>query len=102
MLSRKRAGRYDLRAPVRYRAAGETSWNEGFTLNVSDSGVLIAGELPVLEPVTVIVLLPSSSGCLAAAGRIARVTNTATSATGSTFAIAVPQFRIKRQSAVER
>ena len=96
LLSRNRAAHYDLETPVLYRT-GE-NWSVGTTVNASSSGVLISGALPATpaEPVTIVIVLPASGGCLTARGRITRVGD----ADGpSTFAIAVPQFSLERQSA---
>jgi len=100
VLSRKRAERYELEAPVKYRA-GHEQWCEGTTLNVSPSGVLISGALPVAcaEPVVVMIELPASDGCLTACGRITRVVETDSSKAHSTFAIAVTRFSLERRSA---
>ena len=100
VLSWKRPVRYLLRAPVLYRVAGEERWREGVTVNVSQSGVLVTGDLPAAcaEPVAVVIALPTSTGCLTGWGRIARVAHTAPQHEPSTFAIAVPQFSLERQA----
>lgn len=36
----KRAQRFVLQLPIRFREKGETDWHEGVTLNISESGVL--------------------------------------------------------------
>ena len=36
-----RAARYRLDAPLRYRVAGSDRWQEGQTVNVSGTGVLV-------------------------------------------------------------
>jgi len=100
VLSRNRAARYDLEAPVLYRTSGE-HWSTGMTVNASSSGVLISGAPPVAcaEPVTIVVVLPSSDGCLTACGRITRVSDMNDANENSTFAIAVPRFALERRSA---
>jgi hypothetical protein len=100
MLSRSRATRYELEAPVLYRT-GRDEWSAGTTVNASSSGVLISGALPAAcaESVTVVIVLPSSGGCLTACGRITRVSDADLSDGNGTFAIAVPQFSVERQSA---
>jgi PilZ domain-containing protein len=42
-----RAQRYPVRVPVQYRIQGAESWREGTTENISRSGVLFSGDLPV-------------------------------------------------------
>jgi hypothetical protein len=100
VLSRKRAIRYQLSAPVLYRPAGQEQWSEGTTLNVSPSGVLICGDLPdaCAEPVAVVIALPTSSGSLTGRGRIVRVAETRRPSGPSLFAIAISRFALERQS----
>jgi hypothetical protein len=100
VLSRKRAVRYQLSAPVLYRPAGQQHWSEGVTLNVSPSGVLVCGDLPdaCAEPIAVVIALPRSSGSLTGCGRIVRVTEMRRPDAPSIFAIAIPRFSLERQS----
>jgi hypothetical protein len=98
VLSSKRAVRYGLRVPVRYRGAGDERWREGLTLNVSASGVLIEGERPAdSEPISVVIALPHSRGCLTGRGWIARVPPGTSASDDRTFAVAVPQFSLAHQ-----
>ncbi len=58
---RPRATRYEFGAVIRYRRVGETVWREGWTINVSRSGVLFTGPPPVLEndtPLEMVIVLP--------------------------------------------
>jgi hypothetical protein len=82
-----------------YRPAGQEEWLEGLTANISPSGVLIVGDLPVdcEGSVAVVIALPQSRGCLTGHGRIARVGD-ADSSLYCTFAIAVSQFALARQA----
>ena len=100
MLSRNRAARYELDAPVLYRN-GRDEWRVGAIVNASSSGVLISGAPPAVpaEAVTVVIVLPASGGCLTAHGRMTRVNDSDTGDGPPTFAIAVPRFSLERQSA---
>lgn len=59
---RPRATRYEFGAVILYRVEGEPSWHEGWTVNVSRSGVLFLTDghsLEIHSPVEMIVVLPS-------------------------------------------
>jgi len=101
VLSRKRSVRYALDVPVLYRADGEHRWSEGRAIDVSSSGVLIAGELPAGcgGAVTVLMPLPDATGCLTGRGPIVRVQHGEGSRDDSTFAVGVVRFSIERASA---
>jgi hypothetical protein len=101
VLSRKRSVRYALDIPVLYRADGEQRWSEGRTIDVSSSGVLIAGELPVGcgGAITVLLPLPDANGCLTGRGPIVRVLHGEAWRDASTFAVGVNRFSIERASA---
>jgi hypothetical protein len=43
----RRARRFDLRVPIRYRRLGEEEWREGRTENISRSGILFRPPGPV-------------------------------------------------------
>jgi hypothetical protein len=47
MAAPRRARRFDLRLPIRYRALGEREWREGRTENISRSGILFRTPGPV-------------------------------------------------------
>jgi hypothetical protein len=47
MMQSKRAVRYEVAAPVRYRISGAKHWLAGLTVNLSRSGVLLQGEAAV-------------------------------------------------------
>jgi hypothetical protein len=55
-----RAQRFEIHAPVRYRA-DEGAWHQGTTENISHTGMLLHGEesLAVNSPIELIVELPS-------------------------------------------
>lgn len=55
-----RAQRFDLQLPLRYRSAGDPTWHEGRTENISSTGVLFRGEelLQVETPIELRVILP--------------------------------------------
>jgi hypothetical protein len=58
---RPRATRYEFGAVILYRRLGESVWQEGWTLNVSRTGVLFTGVAPVIETngrIEMIVVLP--------------------------------------------
>jgi len=62
LLERPRAARYEMAAPLMYRQAGEDSWHEGRTVNVSSSGVLFecpAPALPTGTRVEFLLVLPN-------------------------------------------
>ena len=52
----RRAPRFTLRIPLRYRAPGEPIWRDGRTENISRSGVLFRTE-SAMPPLTVIEML---------------------------------------------
>jgi hypothetical protein len=59
---RPRATRYEMSAPLMYRAVGGSDWLAGRTVNVSRSGVLFRTAQPVLPAATrveFILMLPS-------------------------------------------
>lgn len=51
-----RAPRYAVPIPVLYRATGETTWVEGLTENISESGVLVRSDR-AMEPETAVEML---------------------------------------------
>lgn len=55
-----RAVRFDLHMPLRYREAGCAGWREGWTENISRSGVLFRAErlLGSNTPLELVLLLP--------------------------------------------
>lgn len=44
---RKRSTRYPVQAPVQYRISGERTWHRGMSRNISESGILFEGEVPL-------------------------------------------------------
>lgn len=56
----KRASRFDLDLPVRYRLGGEDAWSYGVTVNISSSGVLFRSARPIecALPIELQVVLP--------------------------------------------
>ncbi len=56
----RRAPRFVIQVPMRYRAIGQVNWLEGKTENISRSGVLFRGEGPVdpNRPVEMTFILP--------------------------------------------
>ena len=87
--------------PVLYRAEGEEQWTQGRTIDVSSSGVLIAGDLPVGAggAITVLVPLPDANGCLTGRGPIVRVLHDEAWGGDSVFAVSTHRFSIERASA---
>jgi hypothetical protein len=88
-----------MRLPVLYCSAGESRWHHGVTVNLSDAGALIDGDEPSRSAatLTVVILLPSSGGCLTGLGRI--VPRPASCAgEDRRFAIVVSRYRLQRQS----
>ncbi len=77
---RPRATRYEFGAVILFRVDGEPSWREGWTVNVSRTGVLFLADEPRLDiqaPVEMIVVLPNfGSGTMArirCTGHIVRI-----------------------------
>lgn len=86
--------------PVLYRADGETKWHEGVTVDLSDSGALIDGEMPThADTIVVVIPLLTSDGCLTGRGRVVRMCDVAEADGHGRFAIAVPHYRLQRQAA---
>ncbi len=48
---KKRSRRYLIRAPLQYRISGARTWHRGVSTNISESGILFEGEIP-LKPDT--------------------------------------------------
>ena len=72
---------------------------KGVTVDLSDSGALIDGEVPAGTD-TLVVLIPllAHDGCFTGHGRIVRRCSTADGAADDRFAVAVPYFQLQRQS----
>src|SRR5437899_954668 len=75
----RRAPRFSLRIPLRYRASGEPIWREGRTENISRSGVLFRTEcaMPPLTVIDMLMALPigvadGDSATVICRGRIVR------------------------------
>jgi hypothetical protein len=91
-----RAHRYAVPIAVRYRSAGETTWREGRTENISKSGVLVRTDR-VIAPQTAIELLldvpPDIStpfyGATRCRGRVVRAVGPSPLANGPAFAAAI-------------
>jgi hypothetical protein len=99
VLSRPRSPRYRMCLPVLYRAEGEMQWHEGVTVDLSDSGVLIDGEVPArADALVVLIPLLTHDGCLTGHGRIARRCGAADGAADDKFAVAVPYYQLQHQS----
>jgi len=60
----QRAARFAIQIPMRYRSAGEMIWHEGYTENISRSGVLFRTSQPVARftPIEMMLALPSEVG----------------------------------------
>lgn len=84
--------------PVLYRAEGESRWNEGVTINLSESGALIDGEVPACAGTIVVVipLLPHE-GCLTARGYVVRAFGADDATRHGRFAIAVQHYQMHSQ-----
>jgi hypothetical protein len=94
-----RSPRYQMCLPVLYRADGETRWHEGVTVDLSDSGALIDGEMPPRAgTLAVVIPLLSSDGCLTGRARVVRASVEGSDGHGR-FAIAVPHFLLQGQAA---
>jgi PilZ domain. len=63
-----RAPRLLIRAPVMFRHSPRTPWREGWTINVSQSGVLIAAESPAEVRGDLEFLITLSKGALQGPG----------------------------------
>ena len=77
----RRAHRYPLALPVRYRRRERGTWSDGLTRNISDSGVLFAPAGPTLVAGTVLqftIRLPAAAprrgATIRCIGRVVRVT----------------------------
>lgn len=46
-LPKKRAKRYCIHAPLQYRIIGDRAWHIGATSNISESGILFTGSVPL-------------------------------------------------------
>jgi PilZ domain-containing protein len=57
----QRARRYPIPLPLRYRQSGRQRWNNATTENISDSGVLFRGEVPMKPdtPIEMSLALPT-------------------------------------------
>jgi len=95
----RRPTRFALRLNAWYRSAGEHAWHRGVTRSVSTSGALIQGDEPSGCAQLDIVIGMSLGGCLVGHGRTVRMIDTGF-AGGSTFAVAVERFSIKRRASV--
>jgi hypothetical protein len=78
-----RATRYEFGAAILYRQVGECAWREGWTVDVSRTGVLFTAQPPAVDPpspVEMIVVLPDfGSGGISrirCSGHIVRVAGT--------------------------
>jgi hypothetical protein len=60
----ERAERFRVRYPIKYRAAGEPTWHEGETVNISRTGLLftMTAPLEVGSYVELIILLDETRG----------------------------------------
>ena len=60
----QRAARFAIQIPMRYRPAGDMRWREGYTENISRSGVLFrtSQPMPLLTPIEMTLALPSEVG----------------------------------------
>jgi hypothetical protein len=86
--------------PVLYRAEGEMQWHEGVTVDLSDSGALIDGDVPGRgETLVVLIPLLAYEGCLTGHGRVVRTCAAAHGDAHGRFAIAVPDYQLQCQSA---
>lgn len=84
LVTRPRAKRYEMSAPLMYRRAGDEEWTDGRTVNVSRTGVLFTGPPRVLDAaaeVQFVLMLPilghPGRSRVQCQGRIVRVTRTA-------------------------
>jgi len=59
-----RAARFAIQIPMRYRPAGDRQWRDGYTENISRSGVLFrtSQQIPLLTPIDMMLALPSEVG----------------------------------------
>ena len=102
----RRAQRYALHLPVRYRLAGESRWHTGLTENISESGVSIRSHGATVSEtrVTVVIALPSNDlmpgGCLIGDGTVVRAAD-APMAGGSTFAV-IAALKLARRDVSHR
>lgn len=84
-----------------YRAAGESQWHQGVTVNLSAAGAVIEGDEPSRgEAIDVVVPFPCSGGCLSGRGRVVPRPASRAIAEHGRFAIAVSRYRLLPQSVV--
>lgn len=94
-----RAPRYEVPISVLYRTAGESTWLEGRTVNISTSGVLVSADR-VMAPQTPIELLlnipPDATtpfaGTTICRGRIVRALGPSALASRPAFAAAILEY----------
>jgi hypothetical protein len=86
---------------VLYRAAGESQWHQGVTVNLSAAGAVIEGVEPSRSAaITVVIPFPFSAGCLTGRGRVLPRPESCARGEHGRFAIVVSRYRLQRQSAV--
>ena len=98
----KHRRRYALRLAVRYRLTGERRWHAGLTVDLTPSGAVIDGDVPLTraDAIVVVIALPSARGCLTGCGRIVRTPAPYARPHRLRFAIAVPHYRLEHRSGV--
>ena len=99
---RPRATRYEFGAVILYRHAGENLWREGWTVNVSRTGVLFMAPPPELEKgtaVEMVIVLPDFGAAgvarIRSTGHIVRCCGPAASGQIS-MAATIEQYRFLR------
>ena len=102
--TRRRAARFVIQIPLRYRTSGETNWHEGRIENISRSGVLFRAEhhLEPKTPVEMSFVLPVEIGGEVGAevicgGYIVRTVETLTPDNLPGLAAAILDYRFLRR-----
>jgi hypothetical protein len=90
----KRAPRFALQFPLRYRSGGDTEWRQGFGANISRSGLLfrVDESIPPQTPIELTFVLPlqipgKSVATVSCRGRVIR--HTSRSGRGEVFVAAI-------------
>jgi hypothetical protein len=98
----KRAQRFDIRTPIRYRVSGESEWRQGTTENMSSSGVLFQCDDSVkpgaaLEVIWAVPTVVSGSAAqVHCRGTVVRSIKGAGETDPATLAVTISNYRIIR------
>ena len=97
---KKRALRFPIEAPLRYRIGGEFAWTEGSTVNISRSGILFRSdkEIPPKTMLQMCIVFPSEltgydTTTILCWGPVVRNGDVNASGSGHTLAAAIIKYR---------